>query len=240
MRPVHALQDGLLSIGDVLGLLQADFADITISKIRFLEAEGLVTPQRTSSGYRKFAPADVQRLRYILGMQRDQYLPLRVIRDHLDAIDRGLQPPVASGGPLRPLVSADALVKPEDFHAAKPVRLTAAEIAETTGLTPAELTEVLEYGLIAPVEGYFGADDVAVLRSVAALLRFGIQPRHLRSFKAAADREIGLVEQIITPIAKSKGADSFQRAAETAREIAAHSVELHAALVRAGVHSVVR
>lgn len=239
MRPAVAVSDNLLSIGDVLGLLKGDFPDVTISKIRFLEAEGLVTPQRTASGYRKFAPADVQRLRYILGLQRDQYLPLRVIKDHLDAIDRGLQP-TNSGQPPRPLVSVDSLVRAEDFTASKPVRMTGAEICESAQLDAAVLAEIEGFGLISSRDGYYNADDFAVLRTVGALLAFGIEPRHLRSFKAAADREIGLVQQVITPIAKSKAADGVQRAAETAREIAALSVALHAALVRSGIHDVVR
>lgn len=237
MRPAVAVPENLLSIGDVLGLLKGDFPDVTISKIRFLEGEGLVTPQRTASGYRKFAPADVQRLRYILGLQRDQYLPLRVIKDHLDAIDRGLQP-TSAGQPPRPLVSVDSLVRAEDFTASKPVRMTAAEICESAGLEASILAEIEGFGLISSSDGFYNADDFAVLRTVGALLAFGIEPRHLRAFKAAADREIGLVQQVITPIAKSR-ADGMQRAAETAREIAALSVALHAALVRSGIHDVV-
>ena len=237
MRPAVAVQDGLLSIGDVLGLLKGDFPDVTISKIRFLEGEGLVQPQRTASGYRKFAPSDVQRLRYILGLQRDQYLPLRVIKDHLDAVDRGLQPPTGAQ-PLRPLVSVDTLVRPEDFTAAKPVRMTAAEVCEAADIEANALSEIEGFGLVVGHEGYYSADDFAVLRTVGALLRFGIEPRHLRAFKAAADREIGLVQQVITPMAKSKSPDGPQRAAEAAREIAALSVALHAALVRSGIHEV--
>lgn len=238
MRPAVA-HDSMLSIGDVLGLLQHDFADVTISKIRFLEAEGLVTPQRTSSGYRKFSPGDVQRLRYVLGLQRDQYLPLRVIKDHLDAIDRGLKPQ-PDGAPLRPLMSADSLVRPEDFTTAKPVKMTAEEVCEATGLDPKALAEVEGFGLVAPQQGFYGADDFTVLQTVSAMLAFGIEPRHLRAFKAAADREIGLVQQVITPLAKSKTADGPQRAVEVAREISALSVALHAALVRSGIADIVR
>ncbi|MHB0929434.1 MAG: transcriptional regulator FtsR [Candidatus Nanopelagicales bacterium] len=239
MRPAVAAQESLLSIGEVLGLLKSDFPDVTISKIRFLESEGLVTPQRTASGYRKFAPGDVQRLRYILGLQRDQYLPLRVIKDHLDAIDRGLQPPTGET-PLRPLVSVDSLVRPEDFSAAKPVRMTAAELCEAAGIDSASLREIEGFGLVSGQDGFYSGDDFDVLRAVGALLAFGIEPRHLRAFKAAADREIGLVQQVITPIAKSKAADGVQRAAETAREIAALSVALHASLVRSGINTVAR
>lgn len=238
MRPA-AVQEQLLSIGDVLGLLKGDFPDVTISKIRFLEAEGLVMPERTASGYRKFSPGDVQRLRYILGLQRDQYLPLRVIKDHLDAIDRGLQPNPGNQPP-RPLVSVDSLVRPEDFTAAKPVRMTATEICEAAGLEASVLAEIEGFGLIVSRDGFYSADDFEVLRAVGAMVVFGIEPRHLRAFKAAADREIGLVQQVITPLAKSKAPDGVQRAAEAAREIAALSVALHAALVRSGIRDLVR
>lgn len=236
---VAASQESLLSIGDVLSLLKGDFPDVTISKIRFLEAEGLVNPQRTASGYRKFAPADIQRLRYILGMQRDQYLPLRVIKDHLDAIDRGLQPPTSNGQAPRPLVSMDSLVRAEDFSASKPVRMTKAELAEASGVSVATVQEIESFGLITDVDGYFSSDDLAVMRAISALIGFGIEARHLRGFKAAADREIGLVQQVITPLAKSKG-DGAQRAGEVAREIAAASVALHAALVRNGIQDLIR
>ena len=235
---VAASQEQLLSIGDVLGLLKSDFPDVTISKIRFLEAEGLVLPQRTASGYRKFAPGDVQRLRYILGMQRDQYLPLRVIKDHLDAIDRGLQPQT-QGQPLRPLVSMDSLVRAEDFSASKPVRMTRAELAEAAGVAVSTVKEIEDFGLLVGVDGYFSSDDLSVMVSIGSLLSFGIEPRHLRGFKAAADREIGLVQQVVTPLAKSKG-DGAQRAGEVAREIAALSVALHSALVRNGIQDLVR
>lgn len=235
---VAASQESLLSIGDVLGLLKSDFPDVTISKIRFLEAEGLVLPQRTASGYRKFAPADVQRLRYILGMQRDQYLPLRVIKDHLDAIDRGLQPPTGEG-PLRPLVSMDSLVRAEDFSPSKPVRMTKPEIAEAAGVAVDVVAEIEQFGLISATDGYYSGEDLTALHAVAALLAFGIEPRHLRGFKAAADREIGLVQQVVTPLAKAKG-DGAQRAGEVAREIAALSVALHSSLVRSGIQDLVR
>lgn len=235
---VASSQESPLSIGDVLGLLKNDFPDVTISKIRFLESEGLVLPQRTASGYRKFAPGDVQRLRYVLGMQRDQYLPLRVIKDHLDAIDRGLQP-AGQGQPLRPLVSMDSLVRAEDFSASKPVRMTRAEIAEAAGVSTVMVEEIEGFGLVDAEDGHYSSDDLAVMQAIGALVAFGIEPRHLRGFKAAADREIGLVQQVVTPLAKSKG-DGAQRAGEVAREIAALSVALHSALVRNGIQDLVR
>ena len=227
-----------LSIGEVLIQVKTEFPDITISKIRFLESQGLIAPERTPSGYRKFTEAEVERLRVILREQKAHYLPLRVIKDHLDAIDRGLQPPT-QGQPLRPLVSMDSLVRAEDFSATKPVRMTRAELAEAAGVAVTTVKEIEEFGLIAAVDDFFSGDDLSVMVSIGSLLSFGIEPRHLRGFKAAADREIGLVQQVITPLAKSKG-DGAQRAGEVAREIAALSVALHAALVRNGIQDLVR
>ncbi len=128
---------GLMGIGDVLAALRPEFPDVTISKIRFLESEGLVAPQRTSSGYRKFSHGDVERLRYVLACQRDQYLPLKVIRDHLEAIDRGLEPPTGTDGPRVPraLVSTDGLPSSDSFRpSASEVRLSRKELLESSGL----------------------------------------------------------------------------------------------------------
>src|SRR5690348_8358610 len=130
-----------MSIGEVLASLRGEFPDITISKIRFLEAEGLVEPERTSSGYRKFSREDVGRLRYVLSAQRDHYLPLRVIKEHLDAIDRGLEPPAlgAGGGPRVPraLVSAEGLPSPDSFVPdVSEIRLSRKELLEAAGLEP--------------------------------------------------------------------------------------------------------
>jgi len=231
----------LLGIGDVLALLRPDFPDVTISKIRFLEGEGLVEPARTASGYRKFSHADVQRLRYVLAAQRDLYLPLKVIRDHLDAMDRGLEPPpLGSGaGPRVPraLVSTDGLPAADDFRATgERVRLTRAELMEAAGLDEATLSAVESYGLIQSGPGsHYDADALNVAVTVAGLAAFGIEPRHLRAFRVAADREIGLVAQVVSPLARQRGPQAAERAAETERELAALSVRLHAALVKAGL-----
>jgi DNA-binding transcriptional MerR regulator len=146
-----------LSIGEVLGQLRPDFPDITISKIRFLEAEGLVEPERTAAGYRKFSREDVARLRYVLSAQRDHYLPLRVIKEHLDAIDRGLEPPaVHGGGPRVPraLVSAEGLPGPDAFlPEVSEVRLSQRELLDAAGLDPERLEQLEQYGLVSPVAG---------------------------------------------------------------------------------------
>lgn len=227
-----------LSIGEVLGQLRAEFSDVTISKIRFLEAEGLVEPERTAAGYRKFSHADVVRLRYVLQAQRDQYLPLRVIKDHLDAIDRGLEPPASrDAAPRLPraLVAADPGMPGADQFRPDParLRLTRDELLTEAELEPEQLKELESYGLVrAGAHGAYDGDALAVASTVAKMARFGIEARHLRPFKAAADREVGLVEQVVTPLVRGRGPEAQARAEEAVRELAALSVQLHAGLVR--------
>ncbi|MCW2614269.1 MAG: transcriptional regulator, MerR family [Frankiales bacterium] len=230
-----------MSIGEVLGQLRPDFADITISKIRFLEAEGLVEPERTASGYRKFSREDLSRLRYVLSAQRDHYLPLRVIKEHLDAIDRGLEPPaLGAGGPKVPraLVAAEGLPGPEAFLPdVSEIRLSRKELQDAAGLAPEQLDQLEQYGLLAPRPGgsHYDGNALVVAKTVAEMARFGIEARHLRPFKAAAEREIGLVEQVVTPLVRQRNPEARARAEEVARELAALSVKLHATLVRTGL-----
>ncbi len=146
-----------MSIGEVLAALRQEFPDVTISKIRFLEAEGLVEPQRTASGYRKFSRDDFGRLRYVLGAQRDHYLPLRVIKAHLEALDRGLEPPAPGGtGPRVPraLVSAEGLPTADMFAKdLTEIRLSREELMDEAGLDAAALDQLEQYGLVAPRPG---------------------------------------------------------------------------------------
>ncbi len=231
-----------LSIGEVLGHLRSEFPDVTISKIRFLEAEGLIEPDRTASGYRKFSRDDVARLSYVLAAQRDQYLPLRVIKEHLDAIDRGLEPPAVSGGSPRvprALVSTDGLPSAADFgHEAGGVRLSRAELLTESGLDEDALKAVEQYGLIVrPPTGFYDGDALVVARAIAEMSRFGIEARHLRAYRTAADREIGLFAQVVTPLTRQRNPEARDRAQETVRELAALSIRLHATLVRAGLRT---
>ena len=226
-----------LSIGEVLGKLRSDFPDITISKIRFLESEGLIEPQRTPSGYRKFTGVDLERLRYVLTAQRDQYLPLRVIKENLDALDRGLEPSSTPGASATPrLATVDGEFAPSHFATESDLRLSRSELLESANLTEEQLTEVESFGLITVRGRYYDADALSVARTISAIAAFGIESRHLRSFTSAADREVGLVEQVITPILRQKSSDAKARADEVANELASLSVALHAALVRAGLH----
>jgi DNA-binding transcriptional MerR regulator len=222
--------------------LRGDFSDITISKIRFLESEGLIEPQRTPSGYRKFTTSDLDRLRYVLLAQRDQYLPLKVIKDNLDAIDRGLQPAqvgaVATPRPTMNIATIDGEMAPSTFGEVSEMRLSRDELLKNSGLKEEQLVELEGYGLIAPRGRHYDGDALSVAKAVTEMGGFGIEPRHLRSFKSAADREIGLIEQVITPLTRQKNSDSKARAQEVQKEIASLSIRLHAALVRGGLNRV--
>ncbi|MQA82294.1 MAG: MerR family DNA-binding transcriptional regulator [Streptosporangiales bacterium] len=218
-----------MTIGEVLAKLRPEFPDVTISKIRFLESEGLVEPDRTPSGYRKFTYADLERLQYILAAQRDHYLPLRVIREQLDALD-GDSPVVSTRGPLPAGV---ALPGPEKFAERTVTRFSRDDLLTASGLLSDQLDTLEQYGLVAPLHGTVSYDEDALLiaRTIAELTAFGIEPRHLRGFRAAADREVGLVEQVLTPMRRSRGSATSD-ADETGREIAALFVRLHASLVK--------
>jgi len=226
-----------LSIGEVLSRLRTEFSDITISKIRFLEAEGLIEPQRTPSGYRKFTTTDLDRLRFVLIAQRDQYLPLKVIKENLDAMDRSLSPAKSVGGVASPrLATNDGVLTSDQFASDNDLRLTRTELLAASNLTNEQLTEIESYGLISIRGRHYDSDGLSVAKAVAEISAFGIGARHLRAFKTAADREIGLVEQITTPLLRQKGSESKARAEEVERELASLSIRLHASLVRAGLH----
>jgi DNA-binding transcriptional MerR regulator len=199
---------GSVSIGQVLDELSAEFPDISPSKIRFLEAEGLISPLRSNSGYRRFTAADITRLRFILTAQRDEYLPLRVIKERLDA------PPAPAGAGVPPLA------------------MTRSELLAATGAAEELLAELEDYGLIRRARSY-GTQPLSVLRSAVQLGAHGIQPRHLRAIKAAAERETALVEQAVAPLARQKG--SREPALRAAHDIAGHIARLHATLVEDGL-----
>ena len=233
-----------LTIGDVLAHLKPEFPDLTISKIRFLEGEGLVQPERTPSGYRKFSSGDVGRLRYVLSQQKDHYLPLKVIKEQLDAIDRGLVPAGASTTPRVPHVAiasiSDHAPTAEHFRPAQAaLRLTKDELLNAAGLRGEQLSELEQFGLItAKAGGHYDDDALAVAKIVAELARFGLEGRHLRAFRTAAEREVGLFSQVVGPMSRQRSNESRARAEETVRELAALSVQLHAALVQIGLREV--
>ena len=280
-----------MSIGEVLAQVRDDFPDVTISKIRFLEAEGLLRPERTAAGYRKFSREHVARLRYVLTAQRDRYLPLRVIREHLEEVDRGesVLPdwaypggrPIAAEPPAPPAPATAAAEPPappapspppaqpdprsdrtdpgrsgarstgadrNTRHSAASTpaapeptrsRVSRADVCRESGLSDRQLRELEQYGLLSGGAGgtYFDADVLPIAALVADLSRFGLQARHLRAFKAAADREVGLLEQVAAPMARQRDPEARARSAEDVRELVSLSLRLHVALVKAGLRS---
>jgi DNA-binding transcriptional MerR regulator len=249
---------GRLTIGKVLAELCDEFPDVSASKIRYLEAEGLITPQRTASGYRTFSEADVQRLRYILTAQRDRFWPLKVIAEALDALDRGLTDPAqgsaatdsastsASFGTEStpgPLVSSrpgrprppSPRPDPEVPSAASllqrhTVSLTGAEVREATGLDVETFGALETFGLLqSDPTGHYGEDALAVAAAAQTLAAHGLEARHLRPFRTAADREIGLAEQVL---ATRHGPGTRE---ERTAQIVSACLALHVALVRSGL-----
>jgi DNA-binding transcriptional MerR regulator len=188
-------------IGEVIAQLRAEFPDVSVSKIRFLEAEGLIQPARSPSGYRKFGPADVDRLRYILTAQRDQYLPLRVIKDQLES----------------------------DQPAAGP--MSRREVLEATGIDERELAELEEFGLVRRSGRQYPPEAVEAVQAIMALGRYGVQPRHLRVLRASVERETALIEQVVAPVLRQRSPGARERAATSAREIASLVLAVHAALI---------
>jgi DNA-binding transcriptional MerR regulator len=202
-------------IGEVIAQLSGECPDVRISKIRFLESEGLIEPARTPSGYRRFSRRDVERLRYILTAQRDQYLPLRVIKEKLGTPDGTAE--------LAELATP----------AADNAMLTRKELLDQAGIDGGLLDELEEFGLVRRRGRQYGQDALAVARLVAGLGKFGVQARHLRVMKTSAERETSLIEQVVAPLLRQRSPGAIERASQTARDIAALSVRLHAALVEA-------
>jgi DNA-binding transcriptional MerR regulator len=228
-----------LSIGEVLAVLRDDFPDVTISKIRYLESEDLVHPQRTPSGYRKFSSADVARLRYVLAAQRDHYLPLRVIKEHLEALDRGDPLPASATGQVA--VPPPTGPAADDRAEAQAGPLPAEQFARAAGLEPEQLADCVQYGLLSPDrKGHHPVSDLPVARAAAALARHGIEPRHLRAYSNSADREAGLIEQLVAPVLRARSEEARARATEKLRELSALSAQLHAALLEARLRDLLR
>jgi DNA-binding transcriptional MerR regulator len=227
-----------LTIGEVLAVLRDDFPDVTISKIRYLESEDLVHPQRTPSGYRKFSRADVSRLRYVLAAQRDHYLPLRVIKDHLDALDRGEPLPTGGTGPVGVPPPSEV---PEGEAAGTTPPLTPEQFARASGLEAGQLADCVQFGLLATdAEGRHPASDLAIARAAAGLARHGIEPRHLRVYRTGAEREAGLIEQLVAPVLRARSEEARTRATEKLRELAALSAQLHGALLETRLRDLLR
>lgn len=258
-----------LGISEVLAQLRTDFPDVSVSKIRFLETEGLLTPARSPSGYRRFSGADVDRLRYILAAQRDHYLPLRVIRERLARLEAAARARPATAGHQRsggqpPVTAGPATANPEIGYtvsastvsantvSAKPVSsspvsastvsantasantgqlLSRRELVELAGLSEALLTELEAFGLLRRVGRHYGPDALVVARTAVTLTAYGVEARHLRAVRAAAERETTMIESLVAPIQRQRGAGARDLAARTAGELADLVMRLHGALV---------
>ena len=242
-----------LTIGEVLATLQADFPELTISKIRYYERQGLLAPARSAAGYRKFSPADVERLHYVLTAARDQYLPLKVIKERLEAADTGSISPaevaaneaaVAGPDPQPPAApAAPSSVGPDLFQFDQSDRrLSRRELLRESGLDNEQLSELEAYGLIATrgTSTSYEAEALTIARIVAELSEYGFQARHLRPVKAAVDREVGLIEQVLTPLVRQPSREGRTRAEQHARGYAALSVRLHVALLEAALRGALR
>ena len=228
-----------MSIGAVLDLLRGDFPDVTISKIRFLEAEGLVTPERTASGYRRFTAYDCARLRFILTAQRDQYLPLKVIKAQLDAQPDGELPQSGSAYGVPRLVPVDATPEEHNGVAATQVRLRREDLLARSGIDEILLNELVKGGIIKPgPAGFFDEQSVVTAQCAKALAEYGVEPRHLRAFRSAADRQSDLIAQIAGPVVKAGKAGARDRADDLAREVAALAITLHTSLIKSAVRDV--
>jgi DNA-binding transcriptional MerR regulator len=231
-----------MSIGAVLDSLRPDFPDVTISKIRFLEAEGLVTPQRSGSGYRRFTAYDCARLRFILTAQRDHYLPLKVIKAQLDSQPDGALPETGSayGVPRLVQVSSDGDGNDggHDTAAVAPaqVRLSREDLLTRSGVDEELLGALIKAGVIkSGPGGFFDEHSVVTAQCAKALADYGVEPRHLRAFRSAADRQSDLIAQIAGPVVKAGARD---RADDLAREVAALAITLHTSLIKSAVRDV--
>jgi DNA-binding transcriptional MerR regulator len=213
---------GLLSIGQVLARLTPEFPALTSSKLRFLEVQGIVTPTRTESGYRKFSQDDLDRLRLALTLQRDHYLPLVVIREYLADVDAGRDPSPPSAVPS--IVPA-------------PRRYRRDELLSAAGASPQVLNDAISTGVLSGAEAYTD-QSVATLRALVALDRHGIEPRHVRAVRQSAEREVALIESALTTLLRRTDAASHARARELAPELAKRLEEVRAIFVRAALERI--
>jgi DNA-binding transcriptional MerR regulator len=220
---VRKLQDHrrLYTIGQVLTVLKPEFGDLSPSKLRFLEDQGLVTPERTDAGYRKYSDVQIERLRVVLTLQRDQYLPLKVIKEYLAELDAGKKP-------LLPASSSVSLRKGQKF--------STAQLKSETGISDGAFREAAELGLFSAQP--HSSHEVEIAFALVGLEQFGIQPRHLRGLKAAAEREVGIITGVTEPVVRKKAPDSAAKAAHLAREIAERFGAIRAHLVSGAIDKI--
>lgn len=217
-----------MTIGEVVERLTSTYPDLSISKIRFLEEEGLVSPERTAGGYRKFTQADVARVELILRLQKDHFLPLAVIREKLADFDKGKLPTE-----LRPAVGAvEAVALP--FEDAETIRLE--DVPSSLGLPTSFIEELADFGLVELVKGEHGAEisraDAQVAHACWDLRRFGVEPRHLRMYETFAEREAALFSQILMPTFRHRTPETRQKLVETLGQLQGLTGDLKSHLLR--------
>ena len=216
-----------MRISDVLAALQIEFPAVTTSKLRFLEEQGLVTPVRTPAGYRQYSPADVERLRYVLRCQRDRYLPLKVIGERLAALDAGEE---AEPAPRARLATSDGV------PANGAPRWTTEVLAQEAGVSVELVADLVAAGVLrSNARGSFDLYARDVVRAAARLAEHGLDARHLRTFRTAADRQLDLVEQVVAPVRGQRSSSTRARAGTLAAELGELCSQLHTALVRASL-----
>jgi DNA-binding transcriptional MerR regulator len=214
VAPQTSTRDGLLHIGAVCNQLRDEFPDVSISKIRYLEDQGLIHPKRTRGGYRLFDEEALERLGTILRLQRDEFLPLRVIRQELAS-------PAASKS--RRKRRAAGLAGPDE-------ELSAAEVVERSGATPQLVRELEDYGLLEARgnggEKRYSAGDAEIAAVCAQLASYGIGPRNLRVFRTAADREVSLLGQLVGPSLRTRNPERREAALDDLRALGELAQEL--------------
>lgn len=218
-----------LSIGELLEAVRDDFPDVSISKIRFLETEGLLAPQRTESGYRKFYPSDVERLRQILALQRDRFLPLKVIKTKIENGEIAAPAEQGTGS------SASSATTPGAELAG--VHMDRAELLRASGLSEQELASLEDFAVISMREGHYDENDLAVARSAKRFFAHGVEPRHLRMYLQFAEREAAVFSQIVGPVARKKDPSAVAEARTTVQQLQELARAMHAAMLRASLRS---
>lgn len=216
-----------LSIGEVLDAVRPDYPDVSISKIRFLESEGLIEPERTPSGYRKFFDKDVERLRFILSLQRDHFLPLKVIKERLASGTNGGSATEVPSGPSAPAASP----RPVAVSTSE-VSLGREELGRAAGLDQAGLQGLIDFGIIDGSKQAYDGDDLVAAKAAAGLFRYGVEPRHLKMYRHFAERESAFFEQIVSPVTRRKGPDAQQEAARSIGEIMGLAQSFRDAMLR--------
>lgn len=226
--PQGVSREPIMAIGQVVKILAREFPATTLSKVRFLEEKGLVCPQRTAAGYRKYSAADVERIRFVLAKQRDSYAPLRVIGEELRALDAGVD---VTPAPRARLVSSDGItVEAQGSH------LTVRELAEITGCSRDQLESYVKVGLLSPdLSGRFPSSVVRLVRLINALVAGGIPARNLRAIRTSAERTADIIDQSIAPTRRRDRPGDRERVWSWAEEMATHAAALHEAFLRSTV-----